>query len=44
MNGLGMLIHQAILALELFAAMPLDAALMKKAVEKRLIPVLHQKV
>ena len=35
MNGLGMLIHQAILALELFAAMPLDAALMKKAVEKK---------
>ena len=34
MNGLGMLIHQAILALELFAAMPLDAALMKKAVKK----------
>ena len=42
-NGLGMLIHQAILALELFADMPLDAALMKKAVMKRLLPVLEGK-
>ena len=42
-NGLGMLIHQAILALELFADMPLDAALMKKAVMKRLLPALGEK-
>ena len=42
-NGLGMLIHQAILALELFADTPLDAALMKAAVMKRLLPVLGEK-
>ena len=41
-NGLGMLIHQAILALEHFASLPLDAELMKKAVMKRLLPVLEQ--
>ena len=42
MNGLGMLIHQAILALEQFASMPLDAALMMAAVQKRLVPVLEK--
>lgn len=42
-NGLGMLIHQAILALELFADMPLDAARMKAAVMKRLLPALEGK-
>ena len=42
MNGLGMLIHQAILALEQFASMPLDAALMMAAVQKKLVPALHQ--
>ena len=42
MNGLGMLVHQAILALEQFASMPLDADLMKKAVHKKLLPVLHE--
>ena len=41
-NGLGMLIHQAILALEQFASQPLDASRMKAAVEKRLLPVLKQ--
>lgn len=41
MNGLGMLVHQAILALEQFASMPLDAELMKKAVQKKLLPVLN---
>ncbi|HJD97435.1 shikimate dehydrogenase [Mailhella massiliensis] len=41
-NGLGMLIHQAILALEQFSSRPLDAGLMKKAVMKRLLPVLKQ--
>lgn len=40
MNGLGMLIHQAILALEHFSSLSLDAPLMKAAVMKRLIPVL----
>lgn len=43
MNGLGMLIHQAILALEHFADMELDAAAMKAAVMERLLPVLEQK-
>ena len=42
MNGLGMLIHQAILALEQFASMPLDADLMMAAVQKKLVPVLNQ--
>ena len=42
MNGLGMLIHQAILALEQFASMPLDAALMMTAVQKKLVPVLEK--
>ncbi len=42
MNGLGMLVHQAVLALEQFASMPLDAGLMKKAVNKKLLPVLHE--
>ena len=41
MNGLGMLIHQAILALEHFAGMELDAAAMKDAVMARLLPVLE---
>ena len=41
-NGLGMLIHQAILALEHFAAMELDAEAMKAAVMARLLPVLEQ--
>jgi len=41
LNGLGMLIHQAILALEHFAAMELDAAAMKAAVMERLLPVLN---
>lgn len=41
MNGLGMLIHQAILALEHFSDMTLDAELMKAAIKKRLLPVLH---
>ncbi|MBQ4076241.1 MAG: shikimate dehydrogenase [Mailhella sp.] len=41
MNGLGMLIHQAILALEHFAAMELDAAAMKEAVMARLLPALQ---
>lgn len=40
-NGLGMLIHQAILALEHFADMELDAAAMKAAVMERLLPVLE---
>ena len=42
LNGLGMLIHQAILALEQFADLPLDASLMKAVVEKKLLPVLGQ--
>lgn len=42
-NGLGMLIHQAILALENFGSLSLDAHLMNNAVMKRLIPVLHGK-
>lgn len=41
LNGLGMLIHQAILALEHFADMQLDAAEMKKVVMARLLPVLE---
>jgi shikimate dehydrogenase len=41
LNGLGMLIHQAILALEHFAGMELDAAAMKDAVMARLLPVLE---
>ena len=41
LNGLGMLIHQAILALEHFADMKLDAAAMKAAVLKRLLPALE---
>lgn len=41
MNGLGMLIHQAILALEHFTDRPLDAAAMKRAVLERLLPVLE---
>lgn len=40
-NGLGMLIHQAILALEHFADRKLDTAAMKAAVLKRLLPVLN---
>ena len=42
MNGLGMLIHQAILALEQFASMPLDASLMMAAVQKKLVPELKK--
>lgn len=42
LNGLGMLIHQAILALEHFADMQLDAAEMKKVVMARLLPVLEK--
>ena len=41
MNGLGMLIHQAILALEHFADMKLDAPAMKAAVLERLLPTLE---
>ena len=41
LNGLGMLIHQAILALEYFADMKLDAVAMKAAVLERLLPVLN---
>ena len=41
LNGLGMLIHQAILALEHFAGMELDASAMKAAVMARLLPVLE---
>ena len=41
LNGLGMLIHQAILALERFAGMDLDAGAMKAAVMARLLPVLE---
>ena len=42
MNGLGMLIHQAILALEHFSGLELDAAAMKAAVMARLLPVLNK--
>lgn len=42
MNGLGMLIHQAILALEQFASLDLDATVMKHAVMKKLLPALGQ--
>lgn len=41
MNGLGMLIHQAILALEHFSGTELDSAAMKAAVMKRLLPALE---
>jgi shikimate dehydrogenase len=41
LNGLGMLIHQAILALEHFADMELDSAAMKAAVLERLLPALE---
>ena len=41
LNGLGMLVHQAILALEHFAGMELDAGAMKAAVMARLLPVLE---
>ena len=44
LNGLGMLIHQAILALEHFADMELDASAMKEAVMRRLLPVLEATV
>ncbi len=44
MNGLGMLIHQAILALEQFASQPLDAERMKAAVSKKLLPALGHAV
>ena len=40
LNGLGMLIHQAILALEHFADCSLDASAMKAAAMARLLPVL----
>lgn len=43
MNGLGMLIHQAILALEHFSGMDLDSVAMKEAVMKRLLPELEGK-
>ena len=43
LNGLGMLIHQAILALELFSGQPLDPAAMEQAVRERLLPELEQK-
>ena len=39
-NGLGMLIHQAILALEHFSGTELDTAAMKNAVTRALLPVL----
>ncbi len=42
LNGLGMLIHQAILALEHFADMQLDAAEMKNVVMARLLPILER--
>lgn len=41
-NGLGMLIHQAILALEHFSGECLDAALMKEAILKKLLPALER--
>lgn len=41
MNGLGMLIHQAILALEQFASQSLDRERMKTAVRKALLPALE---
>lgn len=43
-NGLGMLIHQAILALEHFSGEPLDAAAMKSAILKKLLPALQNEV
>ena len=42
-NGLGMLIHQAILALEHFSGQELDTARMKSAVTRALLPVLGGK-
>ncbi len=42
MNGLGMLIHQAILALEYFSGENLDSARMKKAILQKLIPALEE--
>lgn len=39
MNGMGLLVHQAVLALERFTGIPIDAAAMKA----RLIPVLSEK-
>ncbi len=42
MNGLGMLIHQGILALEYFSGQALDAAAMKDVILRRLLPVLEQ--
>ena len=40
LNGLGMLMHQGILALEHFCGEKLDAAAMEKAIRARLIPAL----
>ncbi len=40
LNGLGMFIHQGILALEHFSGEKLDEAAMEKAIESRLIPAL----
>ncbi len=40
MNGLGMLIHQGILALEHFSGISLDVDAMEKTIEARLLPVL----
>ncbi len=42
LNGLGMLIHQAILALEHFAGMELDVSVMKAVVLERLLPVIEK--
>lgn len=42
MNGLGMLIHQAILALEHFGDFTLDAEAMERAIMARLLPLLGQ--
>lgn len=42
LNGLGMLIHQAILALEHFSGLDLDHAAMKSAVLSRLLPALER--
>ena len=39
MNGMGLLVHQAVLALERFTGVPIDAAAMRA----RLIPVLSEK-
>ncbi|MBP3730735.1 MAG: shikimate dehydrogenase [Mailhella sp.] len=43
MNGLGMLIHQAILSIEHFSGQKLDTVTMKNAIQKRLMPVLQEK-